>query len=1464
MKFYSNWQFSNPCITLSLCIFLFFSSSNIALSQTYTLEQLKDIQKTLLMELDARYSAESRKLYGRADGSIDTSSNGYQEMAKRYNAESELIKKKVLKMDPRQQQWELDAKNHNLTQTGSDPKNVKADGDFAGSTKDVSSYRDGLRAKGHEVIDYGYKVWDVTTDQTIWRPDGGADLVKNIREADLEVIKQMYKKTGRKVPDGLMPGTADANVIKDAKLIDTDAFSTTGGQHKAGLKTVPGDPLGWQLDNSMKLQQAILDGDLKTIGKSVVKMSDKRLQLSDSTFFDQAEGLKAYKNLHETGIVDIGDSPEIKQKKVDDWIVKAKKYAQESIDFGRKQSQITQQTREEIARQVERTDPELAERIRERNRLSNESNRLVEQQNRIMEGKALESDGKVSAADHLENPDIKKVTTDAGTTKTMTEVEAKKIIVKKLGDVGKKVLKMTGDFMLLMDILNTGKTLEDLYEGKISAAEAVEVTIDRFSGGAISTPKLLLIKHTDYLDSLRLTMQALETDNESRVTGIGIELRSNGVSRDEAQKIMAAMRQGNEQPLQMKVRKLAQAGKTVKVPERITIDLNDLPTSDDNPWQRAVMVKDGIVKEVSRAYTYVYDAIVNGSMTKEELWETLDDITGKIKQANDYTGELIGKKTYQFYESVVGLYEDEATIELFKQQYENLKFENWSQWQDAVREEKIANDVVFLQKQADKEWAMDMKMKLFKQGASPRKADYAVSQWIQGNKKPMQDLKGELRLQGRDVHIRLLVSMDGVQTTNLIRNGVIHLKQGSIDRSAKLTQSGLYKFQDVEPGTYSLSIQANGYKTESGSSTLLVNLTIPSAEANRKQTPISKIFYMVSEPVDVTLAVVDDRGNAVASADIALHGSHWRSGNLRPVDKSGIVIFNAVPPGAYEVSVVAPGYHSSTVNSQIRITPADIRSGLVKRITLTPVFSTVMIDVVDAFTVPITGAKIMFGEHVGLTDAQGHITFTPVRPSGGLDPYKVAVSKEGFTPIITILEVSPAEEGEEFFLEVTLQGGLMLSVGVVDVESGKNLSGATVQLSYNEENMAAISDNNGVAQFFGIAPAFVYISAALPGYQLVSVVEKDLHFAVAGEEQTAEIKLSEGMNITAYVKDEKGELLASGYVSMDNGPFYEAPTGSKEFTPVKEGIHEFKARAKQFAETSVFYNAKPKDKSSDKVSLQLIPGATLMVEVRNERGDLLRKVPTKITLLKNGEEMETVPGPLKLFANLGPGTYSARANAKEYTIGLSPQLHYNGTPPAFHDTLKVMLLPEIQMSTIFVAVNARDDQGNPVLAAAKIEVNGPFGSITENDLIGNFPDLIPGRYTVTASVKGFGSKTQTVTISPDQPGKIHSLSFTLSANEEIKIPPDNQKIKPPVGIVVFDMQGCLNGCGDVNDDCISSCIIRKYKYCEVLCRGPGKNGECYRNCVNRTDVSTGDEYTPPPAGETRRECSWTPSGYCGP
>jgi len=280
-KIYGNFM---PRIISVFSILLFLNASISIASAAQSVEGQRIAQKQDLAKLKQKYQKAARKCCGLPDGTVDTTRSEYQRLLRRYNNTTNSTKLKYTAEDSRASQWETEARHFNLTRTGSNPKDIRADGDFVGDTHNVSRYRDHLREMGHDVVDYGYKIVDHTTDATVWRNEEQADL--NAREVDPDVLQDMYEETG------LDPNThSPQEVIKEAKFIDDDAFSTSGGRASTGVKGESSDALGKVLDNEMKFRHAMETVDMKTMGKSMDKMAFPELKHADPEFYKQAETL---------------------------------------------------------------------------------------------------------------------------------------------------------------------------------------------------------------------------------------------------------------------------------------------------------------------------------------------------------------------------------------------------------------------------------------------------------------------------------------------------------------------------------------------------------------------------------------------------------------------------------------------------------------------------------------------------------------------------------------------------------------------------------------------------------------------------------------------------------------------------------------------------------------------------------------------------------------------------------------------------------------------------------------------------------------------------------------------------------------------------------------------------------------------------------------------------------------------
>jgi hypothetical protein len=181
--------------------------------------------------------------------------------------------------------------NKDLPATGGAAETAASDLDFApsGATPHEAyqkgkRYTDALKSRGHNVIEYGDRWVDTTSDTTVWKPGYNADKPGS-SSFEAEVIF------------GTLPGS--------------DKFGTRGGVEWTSSAThSTADPLGAVLANVGKAVGAGLGNDkpkdLHTIGKSAVKAAEIAGIAVDGGLKAQIDGLKGHQTPEQAGVVSIG------------------------------------------------------------------------------------------------------------------------------------------------------------------------------------------------------------------------------------------------------------------------------------------------------------------------------------------------------------------------------------------------------------------------------------------------------------------------------------------------------------------------------------------------------------------------------------------------------------------------------------------------------------------------------------------------------------------------------------------------------------------------------------------------------------------------------------------------------------------------------------------------------------------------------------------------------------------------------------------------------------------------------------------------------------------------------------------------------------------------------------------------------------------------------------------------------
>jgi hypothetical protein len=255
-----------------------------------------------------------------------------------YDAKVKKVQDKYLGIDTRKSRIQESLAGAGAKNTGSDPKDVRADVDTG--SPDAAANRkilEDMQARGHEVdTSQPHKIVDKTDDHTHWLAE---------------------------TPEG-----------QRAKAQDTDAYRTTGGREAVGNQGELRDAYGEQLDHRGKFEHGRAAGDLKTQGKTLVKAADsagtKRLDpktgktvkdpgatleasgLSPEDArrtYDQAKSLQKYGDTVQAGITRLEDSPEVERQKVGEFQERAGKVMDAAEARGVRKSEIRDAVRENFA-----------------------------------------------------------------------------------------------------------------------------------------------------------------------------------------------------------------------------------------------------------------------------------------------------------------------------------------------------------------------------------------------------------------------------------------------------------------------------------------------------------------------------------------------------------------------------------------------------------------------------------------------------------------------------------------------------------------------------------------------------------------------------------------------------------------------------------------------------------------------------------------------------------------------------------------------------------------------------------------------------------------------------------------------------------------------------------------------------------------------------------------------------------
>lgn len=732
------------------------------------LERLRTRQQADLQHLRDYYDTQARKQVPRnPDGSLDTSSDTYRKLLNDYKRAHQRVQDVYHKKDPRLADFEAGKSMEGLKSSGSAPRNVNSDVDWTAETDEAfQKKRAEWEARGDKLEVEGHKVVNKTTDETLWEPG---------------------TKAGS---DGLV-GDGDAHGTQGGREEVTRSKGREGFDKSGdGIR----DAEGSALDHEKKYLDAKKRGNLKDQSKVVSKSSSN----PDSEVVKKAKNIKDYGDEITSGVSDLGDDPETRTRKVEEFQQKLDAEMEQNVREGTKKGQQTDELRRKIADSAKKAETSgdskwdearkkanygdqdsTSEALEKRRQEVAESNRKTKEEIQRRKSELEAETGKKSAgAPEGEAPSAKKkappeLETASGKKVATIEAESPKVKVD-APDVPKvkvdapdapkikvdapdfktKVIKTVGDGLDGVDIFSTAEDVkEDFKKGEFTegAKKVGEAVADEVTMGAYSGAKTMKDKKEDVDQADSELAQTNASLREQHDQNLRVELRKAGMSKEDVNNIKTT--DGLEHALKKR-------GVDVpKAPEEISyVDKGDKGVEQlkrqiseehkgnmrDELVESGAMTQEeadqirteaGLEHALNKQGLKVPEKRESGFVEVDDTWDERTEQVGEgIKTNVKKAGKFLENAASDTTEIGAGLTEKGVAKQAFENSKENAK--GWLEtWEEERKSEKFTGD--------SKE---DMIEYLKKRGASPVGAKKAADDlYEKGDIRGVENLDDTLR-----------------------------------------------------------------------------------------------------------------------------------------------------------------------------------------------------------------------------------------------------------------------------------------------------------------------------------------------------------------------------------------------------------------------------------------------------------------------------------------------------------------------------------------------------------------------------------------------------------------------------------------------------------------------------------------------------------------------------------------------
>ena len=557
---------------------------------------------------------------------------------------------------------------------------------------------------------------------------------------------------------------------------------------------------------------------------------------------------------------------------------------------------------------------------------------------------------------------------------------------------------------------------------------------------------------------------------------------------------------------------------------------------------------------------------------------------------------------------------------------------------------------------------------------------------------------------------------------NALADATVVLSDGENEKTVKTDASGMITFDEVETGSYTVTVSKDGYKN----STATVEV-----DAGKTYTINAKLEE-VAKTGNLQVVVKDEDGNLIEGANVLVNGQSVLS------DANGVASFDNLDEGKYDVEITKDGYDKFTASVEV-VAGATKQANaiLIKAVTT----GKLVVTVTDNDGNVITDADVVIDGVTYKTDTAGLVTLHEMEAG----TYSVAVSKDGYISETHTVTIKAKEEVRLGVIldEVDTTGDLVVTV--VDTD-GNVLTDAVVEIN----GKTVTTNAEGIANIDDLAEGSYSIKISKDGYEAKSGTIEITAGVINRTTVTLEKEINRG-NVHVVVKDVDGVLLQGATIKIYDGDNVLIGTyttdANGELTVSDLDVAKYSLHVEYVIDENHGLGAVQsfeieKDKTTE-VMVQFaesaVPETTgdAYITVKDVDNAVLENVTVK---LNNGTLLSgtTTADGTVIFEDLAPGEYAITAELNGYHA-------YAGAITIVAGEIAEATIVLNPITTGSLAVTVTDTDGN-VLPNATVEVDGKTYTSDDKGLV-KIDTIEAGQYSVKVSLNGYVAKSVDVTVS---------------------------------------------------------------------------------------------------------------------